>query len=124
MVAYSFKQRFAAPILSGLKRQTIRADRRRHARPGEALQLYTGMRTRHCRLIARATCLDVSPITLIFRDGEGVVLEGLKSTYGDMDGFACADGFDSWADLSQFWRDNHPAVEVFDGVLIRWGDLG
>ncbi|MEJ0016825.1 MAG: ASCH domain-containing protein [Acetobacteraceae bacterium] len=47
MVAYSFKRDFAAPILAGIKRQTIRADRRRHARPGEVLQLYTGMRTKH-----------------------------------------------------------------------------
>ena len=27
---------------------------RRHARPGEQLQLFTGMRTRQCRLIGRA----------------------------------------------------------------------
>jgi hypothetical protein len=32
MVAYSFKARFAAPILAGTKRQTIRADRRRQRR--------------------------------------------------------------------------------------------
>jgi hypothetical protein len=46
VVAYSFRQQFRPPILAGTKRQTIRADRKRHARPGEQLQLYTGMRTR------------------------------------------------------------------------------
>ena len=52
MVAYSLKPRFIPPILSGAKRQTIRAiSRRRHAIPGETLQLYTGMRTKQCRLI-------------------------------------------------------------------------
>jgi len=56
MVAYSFKAQFREPILAGTKRQTIRADRKRHARLGEALQLYTGMRTRQCKLIGRATC--------------------------------------------------------------------
>ena len=29
MVAYSFKSRFAAPILAGTKAQTIRTDRKR-----------------------------------------------------------------------------------------------
>ena len=38
MVAYSFKQQFAPAILSGAKCQTIRADRKRHAREGEAVQ--------------------------------------------------------------------------------------
>ncbi|MFK5597639.1 hypothetical protein ACFZ8E_11600 [Methylobacterium sp. HMF5984] len=51
MVAYSFKARFAAPILAGTKAQTIPAERTgrsRHARPGEQLQLFSGMRTKHC----------------------------------------------------------------------------
>jgi hypothetical protein len=51
MVAYSFNRRFVPAIESGIKSQTIRAPRRRHARPGEWLQLYTGMRTKSCRLI-------------------------------------------------------------------------
>lgn len=123
MVAYSFKAMFAPRILDGSKRQTIRADRRRHARPGEQLQLYTGMRTKRCRLIARATCLSVSPVSLVFREGEGVALEGFKKTFGDLDAFGRADGFESWAEMKAFWRSTHPGVDVFDGVLIRWGEL-
>lgn len=71
MVAYSFKKQFIRPILIGLgaplspdefavgmdefgnvsrpvgKRQTIRAlGKRRHARPGELVSLYFGMRTK------------------------------------------------------------------------------
>lgn len=123
MVAYSFKAMFAPRILDGSKRQTIRADRRRHARPGEQVQLYTGMRTKHCKLIARAACIAVEPVTLIFREGDGVAMEGFKTAYGNLDGFARADGFDSWAQLAQFWSDNHPGIQVFDGVVIRWGAL-
>lgn len=42
MVAYSFQPRFAAPIEQGLKTHTLRAaGKRRHARVGEALQLYS-----------------------------------------------------------------------------------
>jgi len=64
MVAYSFRARFREPILVGAKRQTIRADRKRHARPGEQLQLYTGMRTRECAIIARALCSQVMPVRI------------------------------------------------------------
>lgn len=124
MVAYSFKERFVDPIRAVTKCQTIRADRRRHARAGEELQLYTGMRTRHCKLIGRADCLSVWPVTLIFQDGDGVALESFKSHYGgDLDNFAVADGFRNWAELRDFWSLNHPGVDIFDGVLIRWGAL-
>lgn len=127
MVAYSFKQRFVAPILAGTKRQTVRGARKRHARPGEAVQIYTGMRTKHCRLIGRATCLDVLPITFMFSNGEGsqddlILCAGLDHL-GDLDAFARADGFANWAELCAFWRKNHPGVDEFHGVLIRWGDL-
>ena len=77
MVAYSFRPRFIEPILGGRKRQTIRAiGRRRHARPGDPLQLYAGMRTRNCRLIGRAICIDVVEVGLRFaedEDFEGVI---------------------------------------------------
>lgn len=124
MVAYSFKKQFAEPILLGSKRQTIRADRRRHARPGEQLQLYTGMRTKHCRLIARATCTDVERVMLDFSN-YGVVKIGDTVLFSDarMQEFARSDGFASWADMRNFWRENHPGTDVFEGVLIMWGDL-
>ena len=64
MVAYSFKKRFGPPILAGAKAQTIRADRKRHARPGEFVQLFTGMRTRQCRRLGETPCLSVEPIRI------------------------------------------------------------
>jgi hypothetical protein len=46
MVAYSFAPQFIDTIRSGTKCQTIRPiGKRRHARTGEPVQLYTGMRT-------------------------------------------------------------------------------
>jgi len=110
------------PILDGTKRQTIRADRRRHARPGEELQLFTGMRTKHCKLIAQRTCKDVLPIRLVFDDaagGEGVLLPGFGIP-GGLEGFARSDGFSSWAEMKAFWRKHHPGVDEFEGVLITW----
>lgn len=124
MVAYSFKPRFVAPIQAGTKRQTIRADRKRHARPGEQLQLYTGMRTKQCKLIARSTCVSVDLVLLNFADHGVVRVNGIV-LFSDaaMQDFAHRDGFTSWADMRAFWRENHPGMEQFEGVIIRWGDL-
>jgi hypothetical protein len=122
VVAYSFKRRFAEPILTGVKRQTIRGERKRHARPGESLQLYIGMRTRGCRLIGTARCLFVSPICIDFK-AEYVVYKfgpGTTKVYrGGLDGFAVGDGFKDWAEMCAFW----PGVEVFNGQLIHWTEF-
>lgn len=132
MVAYSFKRRFVDPIRRGLvsayqdqhgilpKRQTIRADRRRHARPGEEVQLYCGMRTKGCFLIGRARCIDVQSIRLrrldrLVKIGDRPQLRRLF----ELDAFARADGFADWHDLTEFWRDEH-AGQNFVGVIIFW----
>lgn len=141
MVAYSFKKRFIEPIRWGLglgldfgdtvpaapKRQTIRADRRRHARPGEEVQLYTGMRTRQCRLIGRARCTSIAGIRIHF-DGDGCVSvdDYPAIRYGDLDAFAEADGFANWQEMKDFWRENHPKSLLlggFKGVIIKWEAL-
>ncbi len=121
MVAYSFQRRFVVPIRSGIKRQTIRADRKRHARAGEDLQLYTGMRTKKCELIAYAVCRDVLPVTLVL-DRDAVLVPDVA--FANLDHFAMLDGFADWADLKAFWREHHPGVDEFTGVLIRWGQIG
>jgi hypothetical protein len=126
MVAYSFRPRFVDPIRAGSKRQTIRAERKRHARPGEELQLYTGMRTRQCKLIGRAKCQDVIAVTLLFNDAdseaEGVIAPGFVVADG-RDAFAHRDGFATWSELKAFWRVSHPGIDEFTGVLITWGPL-
>lgn len=124
MVAYSFKPRFVDPIRSGRKQQTVRAiGRRRHARQGDRLQLYTGMRTKACRLIGRATCDIVEDIRLGFGRSAGVWLGQISVLEVDRDVFAHADGFRDWAELVAFWEIEHPeayAAGRFDGVMIVW----
>lgn len=123
MVAYSFRKQFAEPILAGTKGGTIRADRKRHARPGEELQLYTGMRTKQCRLITRQTCLDAHPVAFNF-PVDAVLLtihrHPLKR-FDLLDVFARFDGFPDWAALKAFWSEEHGAdLKPFAGVHIRW----
>lgn len=127
MVAYSFQKMFVDPIRSGRKCQTIRADRRRHAREGEELQLYTGMRTKQCRLIGRATCVCAIPIRINFSTmypGDVVVVgAGPRIWAQDLDRFAHADGFNDWPAMRAFWEEQHPNVLLFVGVIIYWTDF-
>lgn len=120
MVAYSFQRRFIPPILAGTKRQTIRADRKRHARPDEDLQLYTGIRTGSCALIGRSTCAAVWPITIHVHQAEIEVRGDVLTTLGGIDDFARSDGFEDWQDMRQFWEEQHRDVPIFSGWLIEW----
>lgn len=134
MVAYSFKASFEAPILAGTKTQTIRNPRKRHARPGDELQLYFGMRTRSCRLIGRSICTSAPQVRLDFAQ-QLVELDDALTLSGDaeLNAFALADGFGGslaeraglapWEHMTRWWALTHNSVEVFPGVLIRWGAL-
>lgn len=137
MPAYSFKRRFVDPIKAGLgtyepilglspavvrpKRQTIRAvGKRRHARPGEIVQLYVGMRTRQCTKIGEGRCISVDPIEIDVRDHQiPIRVWGDWIKDGMIHDFARADGFDSSEDMLEFWKAEH-GIGNFRGVLIRW----
>lgn len=126
MVAYSFKSRFGPPILAGTKAQTIRAERAgksRHARPGELVQLYTGMRTRQCRRLGEARCLEVSAVKIDLLLSVLIVGDVCFGGPKALDQFARQDGFADWHDLVDFWVAEHPGVDLFEGVLIRWQPL-
>lgn len=138
MVSYSFKRRFIVPISRGLgipyqiddivvptdtpKSQTIRAiGKRRHASPGNTLQLYTAMRTKQCRLIGEAVCVDVIPMVIwvtekAFAVQRGKLLLNPKETqlFAQQDGFADAD------DMAAFWRAEHKGIDKFEGLMISW----
>lgn len=122
MVAYSFNPRFEDALREGWKTQTIRRKRDRHARPGEMIQLYIGMRTVHCRKAAPdVRCTGVDQIVITFGEDGGI--DGI--TYGgwpvaDLDAFARSDGFADSDDMAAFWRREHGPREVFHGVLIQW----
>jgi hypothetical protein len=120
MVAYSFKARFAEPILDGTKGGTIRAARggRGHARPGEMLQLFTGMRTKYCRRICDRRCFAVEPIVIAFDKRSVFLLNHLLPIDwpDDLNAFARFDGFVSFEEMRAFWRD----AEAFAGWHIRW----
>jgi hypothetical protein len=104
----------------GAERQVIRAGRKRHARRGEEIQLYTGMRTRSCHLLGRVICTGVSTICLSLGASPSVGIDdAILCTAAELDAFAREDGFADWTDLAQFWASEHQTT-LFHGVLIRW----
>lgn len=131
MVAYSFKQQFEALIASGEKRQTVRGFRARHARPGEALQLFCGMRTRSCfKIIPDPICTRLRHVNIAIGDPMRPVpvieLDGIILNPEEAERFAEADGFRATASipatamLNAFWTLHHPDVWHFSGVVIEW----
>lgn len=145
MVAYSFQRRFVVPIFLGLgrdlielpqgftvgaglplrpKRHTIRENGpRRHARPGEVLQLYYAQRTKQCFKIGIASCTKARDIAIRIGTAGGDMgfkIEGKTLRAPQADAFALSDGFDSVEDMWSFWRQNHPKVSSFSGTIIDW----
>ncbi|MBD2107408.1 hypothetical protein [Nodosilinea sp. FACHB-13] len=120
MVAYNFKPQFAGPVERGEKTQTIRrTGKRRHARPGDTLQLYTGMRTKSCRLLALVKCsntwaIEIRPDGRVYLDGE------LLNDVDQVQQLVQDDGF---GDIPEFLWFFCPASEHFKGVLIKWEAL-
>jgi hypothetical protein len=121
MVAYSFKPQFEVAIREGWKTQTIRA-RDRHARPGEMVQLFVGLRMAQCRKICPdVRCTEVMKIVVGFdNDGaiERILIDGVPVR--DLDAFAVRDGFRDAHDMADFWRSEHCPVGLWHGVIIEW----
>lgn len=117
MVAYNFKPQFAGAVESGEKTQTIRRNgKRRHAKPGDTLQLYSGMRTKSCRLLKTAKCLNTWAIEI--RPDGRVYLDGdLLNDIDQVQQLAQDDGF---GDVPEFLWFFCPGDDPFKGVLIKW----
>jgi len=122
MVAFNFMARFAPSVEDGTKRQTIRAaGKRRPPRRGEQLQLYTGMRTRNCRLLRSVQCLAVNEIAMDLSERRvrvrvGDIICTLNSQ--DVRRLALADGFATVADFFEYFTATHG--QYFAGHLIKW----
>lgn len=161
MVAYNFQKRFVphiqaglepGPWLPGMKRHTLRlprSGRSRHARPEEALQLYTDQRSKRAWKIGNAVCRLQMPVMLVWDCGElsitrregavprssimrlaPIVRRILEAPIGkhfvgdDMDEFARTDGFGEREEMAAFFEvpaeDEASRIEL---VLIGWSPV-
>lgn len=122
MVAYNFQKRFEPMIRSGAKSHTIRKNgKRKHAKPGQMLQLYTGMRTQYCRKICPdRPCVEVLPVRIMVARLAIDWIEVGDERVKDMEAFAVSDGFDGLASMHTFWLDFRGIGLFSDASLIKW----
>lgn len=119
MPALNFQKRFAEDVRTGKKRQTIRTVRKHPIKVGDALYLYTGMRTKQCVKLCEGRCWWVMPIKISRHPTTGGgVLRNQSGASHLLDEFAQADGFDSAEDMLNWFEQTHGLP--FRGVLIRW----
>ena len=128
MVAINFTV-FQDKILAGEKRQTVRQTAR--CKPGDRLQLYTGMRTKACRKLGEAVCEAVFPVIigdggLVWPNTPLVIRPGLygvgrANSRTQRERFALADGFSSFEACAAFFRRQYGLP--FKGHVIVWRDF-
>lgn len=112
MVAINFSV-FLDRVENGTKCQTIRKKAR--CKPGDALQLYTGMRTKGCRKLRDAECVSVERIT-IHPDGRITLADGGEVTTPQVT--AQRDGFEALEDMLSFFKRHYGLP--FEGDMISW----
>lgn len=141
MVGYNFQVMFEQQIRALAKRQTVRADRKRHARPGEPIQLFCDQRSRRCRklLTPDPICTAVRRVEIAIHDlvdelVASILIDGIPLGRDEIEAFARADGFGpeqiaqysrfpvaatARANMGAFWKTRH-GLGRFEGVLITW----
>ena len=112
MVAFNFSV-FVDQVEARTKTRTIRKAVR--AKKGDKIQLYTGQRTKECRKLVDddATLFDVTEVTI---SESGVIAYG--GIINDLEAFAKYDGFNSWPEMREFFKNIYGLP--FTGYLHRW----
>ena len=140
MPALNFQPQFAPLIAERRKPHSIRAMRLRPILTDDPIYLYTGMRTKACRLIGTARCAGILKLEIDVDDrqirvigvdwGQQPYARAIPNPYplGKLDRTQEAnliydDGFDSADDFYAFFRRS-PATKqgTFEGHLIIWGN--
>lgn len=120
MPAYNFQSQFVPMIEDGKKKHTIRRRRKKNpTKPGQTLWLYTGMRTKKCKIIKDTACTAIAPI-VIYADIGQVRLDGRLLPLDEMMRFAVQDGFADYMEFFKFFRRYPPEVLERELEVIYW----
>ena len=114
MVAFNFRPEFVEQIETGSKVQTIRATKR--CEPGDRMQLYTGQRTRQCRMIAEKVCSVTDYVHLA---PDGITLGNVTKHPPTWDEFARLDGFADYGQMLTWFQRQYGSAH-FIGTVHRW----
>ena len=99
LISYS---KFPEKIESGEKTHTIRSRRKYPIKQGDWLSLWWKSRTPERRKFGESTCLSVTPIVI---EENSVTTPNTEITLPELlETFASQDGFDSWAEMKDFFR--------------------
>jgi hypothetical protein len=117
MPAYNFQPRFVDLVRRGIKRQTIRADRRDGRRPrvGQRMFAYSGLRTKQAKLLRIGDITAVLPIEI---SPAGIALEGKRLDDAEANALALLDGFQHVNEMVGWFIEHHG--RRFAGLVIRW----
>ena len=117
MVAFNFKEKFADDVESGRKFSTIRSSKR--CNHGDAVQLYTGQRTKNCRKLRDDICLGVAQIKItehmpwaISKCTGNIVTNYRGRPLYEIEGFA------NPMEMADFFRDHYGLP--FVGYIHQW----
>ena len=122
MVAYTFKKQFAGIVESGEKLYTIRALRKNgHAKPGQNLQLYTGMRTKACRKLVAVdpVCWEVFDIA-IDAENQLIWINDSKLNPDQEWQLIKGDGFDRMKDFWEFFKEPVEGMSLICWAEVEW----
>jgi hypothetical protein len=116
---------FREQILSGAKRQTIRAVRKNPIKEGETLYMWWKQRSPKREKLGETKCINIAPIT-IRKDGYSIQSEkffnsGEFTDYLSLSLMAIANGFKDWQELVEFFEKAHGLP--FTGVVIQWDSI-
>ncbi len=127
MPAFGYQQRFVQSIAQGVKRQTIRAERkdgRPPCKPGDRLSHWQHWRTAgRTHRIATGRCTLCAPITIERAAEEGgggprVTIRNRALRPHEIERLARDDAFHSTEDFLDFFEEMHGLP--FAGWIIKW----
>jgi hypothetical protein len=125
MIVLMYQPRFAPPIKSGIKRHTIRPERKRPIKVGDELshRMWEDKAYRSPQVeIATGVCTAVFQIKI---EADAIYIGRPDfplgwAQVGDLDEFAASDGFENWADMLAYFTSPGAYGLPFTGVLIQW----
>jgi len=124
MPALNFYEEFADKVFAGIKNQTIRKTRKHPIKRGDTLYLYTGQRTKQCRLLKTVVCVRTFEVKFTkqwyyWREC-GWLKRWRKFEIYELEYLAQKDGFGTDLDMIHWFQKHHGLP--FEGQVIRWGD--